>query len=60
MIDDQYPDAVVVDVMMPGLDGFDFVHLLRHRGDSLPVLFLRHATPWTTAYAGCGWAPTTT
>jgi DNA-binding response OmpR family regulator len=40
MIGDQYPDAVVLDVMMPGLDGFDFVQLLRHRGDSLPVLFL--------------------
>jgi two-component system OmpR family response regulator len=40
MIGEQYPDAVVLDAMMPGLDGFDFVQLLRHRGDSLPVLFL--------------------
>jgi CheY-like chemotaxis protein len=34
------PDAVVLDVMMPGIDGFEFVQLLRHRGDTLPVLFL--------------------
>ena len=34
------PDALVLDVMMPGIDGFDFLQLLRHRGESLPVLFL--------------------
>ena len=31
---------MVLDVMMPGIDGFDFLQLLRHRGDTLPVLFL--------------------
>lgn len=34
------PDAIVLDVMMPGIDGFDFVQLLRHRGETMPVLFL--------------------
>ena len=34
------PDAIVLDVMMPGIDGFDFVQLLRHRGQTVPVLFL--------------------
>jgi two-component system, OmpR family, response regulator len=34
------PDAMVLDVMMPGIDGFDLLQLLRHRGDTLPVLFL--------------------
>ena len=34
------PHAIVLDVMMPGIDGFDFVQLLRHRGETMPVLFL--------------------
>ena len=34
------PDAMVLDVMMPGIDGFDLLQLLRQRGDTLPVLFL--------------------
>jgi two-component system OmpR family response regulator len=34
------PDAIVLDVMMPGIDGYDFLQLLRHRGETLPVLFL--------------------
>jgi two-component system OmpR family response regulator len=33
-------DAIVLDVMMPGVDGFEVVQLLRHRGNSVPVLFL--------------------
>lgn len=33
-------DAAVLDVMMPGLDGFQVLKRIRSRGDSLPVLFL--------------------
>ncbi|GLY33901.1 response regulator transcription factor [Kineosporia sp. NBRC 101731] len=33
-------DAMVLDVMMPGIDGFDLLQLLRSKGDRLPVLFL--------------------
>ena len=40
VLSDDEPDALVLDVMMPGVDGFDFVQLLRHRGETLPVLFL--------------------
>jgi two-component system OmpR family response regulator len=34
------PDAIVLDVMLPGSDGFDVLRLLRSRGATVPVLFL--------------------
>ena len=40
MLTEAAPDAIVLDVMLPGIDGFELVQLLRHRGDTLPVLFL--------------------
>jgi two-component system, OmpR family, response regulator MprA len=34
------PDAVVLDVMMPGLDGLDVTRRLRREGSRLPILLL--------------------
>jgi two-component system OmpR family response regulator len=34
------PDLVILDVMMPGLDGFDVVRRMRSEGQRMPVLFL--------------------
>ena len=34
------PDLLILDVMMPGLDGFDVVRMLRAEGLRMPVLFL--------------------
>lgn len=36
----EHPDLLILDVMMPGLDGFDVVSTLRAQGDQSPVLFL--------------------
>jgi two-component system, OmpR family, response regulator len=33
-------DAVILDVMLPGLDGFEVVQLIRGRYEHIPVLFL--------------------
>jgi two-component system, OmpR family, response regulator len=34
------PDLVVLDVMLPDLDGFTVTHKMRERGQHMPVLFL--------------------
>ncbi|MGW5610535.1 response regulator transcription factor [Streptomyces sp. NPDC003753] len=34
------PDVIVLDVMLPGADGFEILQLLREQGITVPVLFL--------------------
>jgi len=33
-------DLILLDVMLPGMDGFEFCRLLRDRGERVPILFL--------------------
>jgi two-component system response regulator MprA len=37
---DGQPDAIVLDILMPGIDGLDVCRQLRRRGNSVPVLML--------------------
>ncbi|GHB03010.1 DNA-binding response regulator [Streptomyces tendae] len=39
-VDRQPPDVIVLDVMLPGADGFEILQLLRGRAVAVPVLFL--------------------
>lgn len=34
------PDAIVLDVMLPDIDGFEVCRKLRDRGDQVPIVFL--------------------
>jgi len=39
MLEEQEPDLVILDIMMPGLDGFQTLDLMRQRSD-VPVIML--------------------
>src|SRR5262249_32910296 len=39
-IRDESPDLVLLDVMLPGLDGFSICEALRAEGNQVPILFL--------------------
>jgi two-component system OmpR family response regulator len=39
-VEDFSPDLIVLDVMMPGIDGFEVARRLRNGGTHIPVLFL--------------------
>lgn len=45
-------DAVIMDVMLPGMDGIQIVHELRHQGNSIPVLMLTARTSTTDKVEG--------
>ncbi|MCH3943232.1 MAG: response regulator transcription factor [Atopobiaceae bacterium] len=45
-------DAMVLDVMLPGMSGFDVVHELRHKKISIPVLMLTARTATTDKVEG--------
>lgn len=40
LIRESAPDLVIMDIMIPGIDGVQVVRRLRARGDDVPVLFL--------------------
>ena len=46
------PDVVVLDVMMPGIDGIEMVTRLRAQGNQVPVLFLTAKDDVTDRIAG--------
>lgn len=34
------PDLIILDVMLPGMNGYDFCRMLRKEGNSIPILML--------------------
>ncbi len=53
-LDDEKPDCMVLDVMMPGMSGIDVLTTLRSRADlgELPVLLLTAAADDKTTWEG--------
>lgn len=45
-------DAVVLDVMLPEIDGFEIVHTLRHENNPIPILMLTARTDITYKVEG--------
>src|SRR5690606_33526620 len=52
MIDANRPDAMVLDVMMPRVDGLEVARRLRSRGDDLPIQVLTARDPVPDRAAG--------
>ena len=57
---DVQPDLVVLDVMLPDMDGFTVTRRLRETGEHVPVLFLTARDEPQTRSPGSRWAATTT
>jgi two-component system, OmpR family, response regulator MprA len=47
-----HPDAVVLDILMPGIDGLEVCRRLREAGDEVPVLMLTARTEVDSRVAG--------
>ena len=60
MIASDRPDALVLDVMMPRLDGLEVCRHLRSTGDDLPILVLTARDSVSERVAGLDAAPMTT
>lgn len=48
MLSSEHPDLLLLDVMLPKMNGYDVCREMRAQGRRIPVLFLpRKATSWT-------------
>ena len=52
--ENEQPDLIVLDVMMPGMDGFEVTRRLRDAGRTYPVLFLTAKDATEDKVAGLG------
>ena len=60
LLAEKHEDLLILDVMMPKLDGFALLSRLRRAGSQMPVLVLTAKRRWRTSGRAFGWAPMTT
>jgi len=60
LVERDAPDAVVLDLVMPGMDGLAVARRLRRKGVSTPILMLTARDAIPDRVAGLDAAPTTT
>lgn len=53
-------DALILDIMMPKLDGLDVLRRLRQQGSSIPILILTAKSEVEDKVTGLDMGPTTT
>ena len=56
----EQPDVCVLDLMLPGLDGWAFIEAARAEGIGVPIIVVSAAGPSTTACTRSRSGPTTT
>ena len=49
MLSTEHPDLLLLDVMMPGMNGFDVCKSIREKGRRIPVGFLPQKAPSSTS-----------
>ena len=54
------PDVLVLDLMLPGLDGWSLIEQARAEGIGTPIMVVRRVAPSTTACTRSRSEPTTT
>ena len=57
ILETQAPALILLDMLMPGMDGWAFAHELRARGQHIPILVMtaaEHATEWAQEIGAAG------
>ncbi|SQC93724.1 Transcriptional regulatory protein CusR [Cedecea neteri] len=49
-------DLAILDVMLPGIDGWKIIEMARQAGKQTPIMFLPRGMTWRTGFTASNWA----